>query len=67
MLFFFFLEIPFLNANSVDPDQTPQNAASDQGLHCLLMFLLWGTRHRLVTSAKSKEMYILIQIIKTLN
>ena len=22
-------------ANSVDPDQTPQNAASDQGLHCL--------------------------------
>ena len=23
-------------ANSKDPDQTPQNAASDQGLHCLL-------------------------------
>ena len=22
-------------ANSVVPDQTPQNAASDQGLHCL--------------------------------
>ena len=22
-------------ANSVDLDQTPQNAASDQGLHCL--------------------------------
>ena len=22
-------------SNSVDPDQTPQNAASDQGLHCL--------------------------------
>ena len=21
-------------ANSIDPDQTPQNAASDQGLHC---------------------------------
>ena len=21
-------------ANSVDPDQTPHNAASDQGLHC---------------------------------
>ena len=21
---------------SADPDQTPQNAASDQGLHCLL-------------------------------
>ena len=24
-------------ANSVDPDQTPLNAASDQGLHCLLL------------------------------
>ena len=23
-------------ANSADPDQMPQNAASDQGLHCLL-------------------------------
>ena len=23
-------------ANSADPDQTPQNAASDQGLHCWL-------------------------------
>ena len=22
-------------ANSVDPDQMPQNAESDQGLHCL--------------------------------
>ena len=22
-------------ANCADPDQTPQNAASDQGLHCL--------------------------------
>ena len=25
-----------LYANSADPDQTPQNAAFDQGLHCLL-------------------------------
>ena len=24
------------NKNSANPDQTPQNAASDQGLHCLL-------------------------------
>ena len=23
-------------ANSADPDQTPHNMASDQGLHCLL-------------------------------
>ena len=30
-------EIPVvtvLNANSVDPDQTPRSAASDLGLHC---------------------------------
>ena len=24
------------SANGVDPDQTPQNAESDQGHHCLL-------------------------------
>ena len=30
-------------ANCVDPDQTPQNAASDPGLHCLpLMKQLLG-------------------------
>ena len=32
---------PLLNANSVDPDQTPQNAASDLGLYCLPMSILW--------------------------
>ena len=26
-------------ANSVDPDQTPQNAASDVGLHCFLRYI----------------------------
>ena len=30
-----FIYIPVLNANSVDPDQAPQVAASDLGLHCL--------------------------------
>ena len=35
--------------NSVNPDQTPQNAASDQGLHCLLQ-----TQMFLDTSADSK-------------
>ena len=29
-------------ANSVDPDQTPQNAATDQGLHCLPMPVCTG-------------------------
>ena len=27
-------------ANSVDPDQTPHNVASDLGLHCLFMSIL---------------------------
>ena len=35
--------MPVLNANSVDPDQTPRSAASNQGLHCLpISFLLDG-------------------------
>ena len=29
-----------LFANSGDPDQTPRSAASDLGLHCLLITLL---------------------------
>ena len=33
-----------LNANSVDPDQTLHSAASDLGLYCLQMSLLWDTR-----------------------
>ena len=36
-----FVEISALNANSVDPDQTPRYAASDLGLHCLPMSHLW--------------------------
>ena len=38
-----FVEIPVLNANNVDPDQTLRSAASDLGLHCLLVSLLWLT------------------------
>ena len=30
-------------ANSVDPDQTPQNLASDLGLHCLLRLVSLNT------------------------
>ena len=47
----FFLEISELNANSEDPDQTPRYAASDLGLHCLLMSLLWDTRLKLVNTS----------------
>ena len=42
-----FIEFPFFNANSVDPDQTPHSVAFELGLHCLLMFLLWDARHKL--------------------
>ena len=39
-----FIEFLVFNANSVDPDQTPRSAASDLGLHCLPVFLLWDAR-----------------------
>ena len=38
------LEIPVLNANSVDPDQMLHSAASDLGLHCLQRSHLWDAR-----------------------
>ena len=34
----------YLNANSVDPDQLPCSVASDLGLHCLSISLLWDAR-----------------------
>ena len=40
-----FIEIPVFNANNIKPDQTPQSAASDLGLHCLLISLLWDAVH----------------------
>ena len=47
-----FKEILFLNANSVDPDQTQYSAASDLGLHFLLMSLLKDARHTWVKGEK---------------
>ena len=35
-----FRKMAKLFANSGDPDQTPQNAASDLGLHCFLITFL---------------------------
>ena len=43
-----FIEFYVLNANSVDPDQTPRSVASDLGLHYLPMSLLWDARHKWV-------------------
>ena len=45
MTFMFIEIISVLNAKSVDPDQTPPSAASDLGLHCLPLSLLWGARY----------------------
>ena len=36
------------NVNSVYPDQTPQDAASDLGLHCLPMSFLGDARRKWV-------------------
>ena len=41
-----------LNANTVDPDQTPRFAASDRDLHCLPVSLFWNARLKWV---KKKE------------
>ena len=38
--------MPVVNANSVNPDQTPRSAASDLGLRCLAMSHLWDARHK---------------------
>ena len=35
MLLLYFIEIPLVNAHSVDPDQMPSPVTSDLGLHCL--------------------------------
>ena len=38
-----FIESPVFNANSVDPDQTPHHAASDQGLHTVCQCTFYET------------------------
>ena len=41
-----FIAIPVFIANSEDPDQTLHSAASDLGLNCLPISLLWDARHK---------------------
>ena len=58
-----------LNANSVDPDQTPRSVASDLGLHYVAMSLLWGARHKRANCYKENRMMLntkLISIIESL-
>ena len=52
LLLLWFTEIPVINANGVDPDQTPCSVASDLGLHCLPMSLLWDARLKWVKPAQ---------------
>ena len=44
LLFPYFIESPVFNANTVVPDQMLHSAASDLGLCCLPMSLLWDAR-----------------------
>ena len=46
------IEIPVFNPNSVDPDQTPRSAASDQDLHCLSISIIYAARHKLAGPKK---------------
>ena len=41
LLLLFYIWWKILLANIVDPDQIPRYVASDLGLHCLPMALLW--------------------------
>ena len=45
------------NANSVDPDQTPRPAASDLGLHCLPVSLLWQNDYYWINAANVARYY----------
>ena len=49
--------MPVVNANSVDPDQTPRSAASDLGLHCLPMSHLWDARYKWVNQVRIRSPY----------
>ena len=55
----YFIEIPVFYANSVDPYQTPRSpsVASDLGLHCLPMSLLWDARHNYKILSGSNSFY----------
>ena len=48
----------FIKWNGVDPDQTPRSAASDLGLRCFLMSLLWDARLKWVNSSKGTYFWL---------
>ena len=55
----FIIKIHVLNANSEDLDQTPRSAASDLGLHCLPMSILWDARHIWIKVKKNRGFSVL--------
>ena len=57
LLYICFIEIPVLHANTVDPDQRPRSMASDPGLHCLPISLLWDARHKWVKESSCSSLY----------
>ena len=48
-----FIQIPLVNANSVDPNQMPCSVASILVLHCLPVTLLWVSRLQWVKHLKT--------------
>ena len=44
-----------INANRVEPNQTPRSAASDMGLHCLPVSILGDARHKWINSKQHQE------------
>ena len=47
-----------LLANSVDPDQMPHSVASDLGLHCLPMTLLWFPGKKMLREPPMKKIHV---------
>ena len=52
------MEIQIFNSDHVDPDQTSCSAASDLGLHCLLVPLLWDTRHKWINDSTPRAAHL---------
>ena len=57
-----FIEIPVVNANNEDLDQTPRSAASDLGLHNLQMSLFWDARLKWVDYKKNLFFSLLVRV-----
>ena len=54
-------------ANSADPDQTPQNTASDLGLHSLLRLVFPNTKSKYANLIKSNPSEIILDPTLDLN